>query len=371
LQDFAVWVASLAPGRVIYSSHLSPTGDLYIRLQNSVIILLFAYVPAMGAVLDSGDISKLYQDSVGRIEWWGGLHVSMVVLANKLSKNLEHGMDGARCVTISPGTKLSASDDWDVQRGSEILVCSASCLGILLGGMNNAMGTHQRLFESEVRLYSTIQAKSRSTVGQGKRASVPVGPARNAAKDWRSSRPKLPRIALLDLNMEVIRSLLNHIHLHAKVMLDDSNDGPNYDSGSESSEGEGGARRGGGEDGSEDEDDFEEDLEAIAEDDDSSDGGTSSHDGCGLAREDGGDSDDGIAAVDPRVRSPRRNNDLRKRWRPATPHPARVPDRAKRRMRPMDRKGARRVDFLGLGDWTSVDPAEGPKGKRGTTLDKG
>lgn len=349
LQDFVRWVVALPAGRLVYSSQLSSGGDLYLRLPNSVIIFLFAHVAAVHPGLDSVDILKLYTDSVGRTEWWGRYHVTLIVMASKLSRQLELSVDGSRCKVYRPGNVILPSDSQTIQPNSEIVLCHPQCLGILMGGANTPLFMHQRLFEGEVRVFSLAGARSRSTVGNGlgkPRASV-AGAGRNAARESHLSRPKLPRNALLELNADIGRFLLKHVHEHTKVMLEDEAKGPNYDTDSSS----------------EDEQHFptlplppprhgyeahhgaDEDLDVTMDLGD----GESSDDSFGAGF---------VARVDRRLRSPKRIPELRNRWRPWTPHPLRPPEEPKTKSNRRRRQETKKVDFLGLGDWSKDDPAK-------------
>merc|ERR1712137_884429 len=87
LQDFASWVRHLPPSRVIYSSHLSQTADLYLKLhiphvdirKQENVLVAFAFVNSTSpAGLTGSELYQIFVDAIGEPSWWGVKLISLI-----------------------------------------------------------------------------------------------------------------------------------------------------------------------------------------------------------------------------------------------------------------------------------------------------
>jgi len=215
LQDFARWVAGLKPGRIVHSSVHSPTADLYLRLRNTVVVMTFACLPSMSANLEPVDVNKMYREAVGKAQWWGDNFVTFIVLCNKLGRALDAACSDGTCMVLQHGGDNLGCPEIDVMPQSEVVVCHPASLKALLGALELPLGTHQRMYESEVKWHGNLKPRvDKNAKSRRASAKALAGAARNVAADWRSKRPQLPKQSLLDLNVEILKALTAHVHAH-------------------------------------------------------------------------------------------------------------------------------------------------------------
>jgi hypothetical protein len=164
LQDFAEWVSCLDPGRVIYSSHRSPTGDLYLKLQDALIIFKFACPAVTQGPLSNQNIYEMYEDAIGDPEWWRVPLISYIVMPTIVNQDIEYEIATTPCVVHSAGEWLEgAHRDAVVQEKTEIIVCNPKMLNAFLGPVKNSVLGQTQTFardiadqEEESKLLSAI-----------------------------------------------------------------------------------------------------------------------------------------------------------------------------------------------------------------------
>lgn len=359
-QDFAAWISQLMPGRIVYSSYRSSTGDLYIRLNHIVLVIAFAVLPRSG-VLDAPDINSMYKNAVGRPEWWGGAYVTYLVMCSQYSKLLQTALGSDSCVVLAADRNAQGFQDITVQPGSEIVLCHPRILSAYMGNLDSSVMEYVR----SKNMYTSENSELNTSAPSGRSYRPPVGMARNAVRDWTAKRAKLPKDVFVNLNRDVLRMILDDVNQKTQWLLREASceESQNQVVASEEERGR--------------EDEAVDDEQESCGESDS--WGSEALDAINfdavedrlplprktiefpfvfddLDEDSGDDFDTGKDCEDPLIESlwrlpePEMDPDLRRRWRPPTPHPAKVDiDDGYRKLG----KGVRKVkqqfpDFFGL-----------------------
>jgi len=212
LQDFADFVKNTPPGHLFHSSHLSDTGDLYLRSEEAIVVIAFtdSTVPLTGL-----DVFRKYSDAVGEPEWWGVELVSYVLFCGKASQPMLQACGRKSCAHYKPGESLDGSGA--VRAGSEIIFCRPETLSSLLGiKLQAALQKHQRIVDG----IPEAEKPGAATRAGRRGGSKSAGAARNAVADWRARRPKATSKAQLEANLESLEVLLEHVNEHTQLLLD-------------------------------------------------------------------------------------------------------------------------------------------------------
>jgi len=147
LQDFAAWVCSLPPGRVVYSSHHSKAADLYFRLEGAVIAVVF-YMGLSGAPLTGFDTLQVVANVIGERSWWEDVPlVSCIVLPSRLSGGLDQALSSVNTKVFRDGAVMDGCGS--VPKGIELILCSPQCLWAILGPAKNSVVAHANMFAEE------------------------------------------------------------------------------------------------------------------------------------------------------------------------------------------------------------------------------
>lgn len=222
LADFAAWVGTVGPGRVVYCSHVSAAGHLIFRLEDAVLIIVFKLIGSNnpGCNVDGPELMKIYKDAVGQAQWWGVSLVSLMLLTDQLATELVDlcgvGASNTAGVIKEGQTIPIASEEEEstliVESGSEIIVCPPNCLGALLGPLRESVFRHHRVFEMEMLEEATgFRAELLLRTELKRRRWQAAGGGRAAAGAWRALRPAAPKGNQLDLNMTMLMSLLQFV----------------------------------------------------------------------------------------------------------------------------------------------------------------
>lgn len=217
LKDFASWIGSLQPGRVVFSPKGSKAADLYWRLPDAVLAISFVLTSASAPVTGT-DVVHLLRGAVGDPAWWGVPTVSFLVLGSKISVGLEGAVGVGSCVAFGAGQAVD--NGGVVPQGCEVIVCSAQCLWSLLGPLKAPLSTHRKLFEAEIADEGRARRSPRKRSEGPRLKGLPAGAGKNAASDWRSRRLAAPKAQQLEANAEVFRHVYEHIYGHTRRLTE-------------------------------------------------------------------------------------------------------------------------------------------------------
>eukprot|EP00929_Paragymnodinium_shiwhaense_P111640 TRINITY_DN79981_c0_g1_i1.p1 TRINITY_DN79981_c0_g1~~TRINITY_DN79981_c0_g1_i1.p1 ORF type:complete len:1853 (-),score=472.00 TRINITY_DN79981_c0_g1_i1:142-5700(-) len=225
LESFAAWLKGVQPNRLVWSSRFSDIGDVYMRLENSIVIVAFVR-PEGERGTTAREIFDLYFRSVGQPKWFGVQTVSFMIYSTKYDYKIDQQMGTHSVLTIGEGESfdcLMGQRQLKVRSGSEIVVCSAYCFEAFLGSAKDSVTKHPEMFKEELdklaleerMLYQRVNGEAPpEKVRPPLKELLAAGTGRDAAKKRaaRNSRQKNPKPQHLTLNFDVLKSLLSHVH---------------------------------------------------------------------------------------------------------------------------------------------------------------
>jgi len=235
LQDFAAWVGAMSPGKIVFSSHRSKIGDLYWRLEGGIVI--FSFLNTLAAIQGS-DVQLAYRTAVGEPSWWNVPMVSQIVLSPQLSSVFEGIIGKEPCTVINENSQFESCG---VQAGSEIIIFGTRVFENLLGTLKGILTAHAHINEQELMKaasMSSVSPRNQATPSSPSSPSSPshsprrgrpdlisqwkppAGAARNVASSRRRTMAGQPKVPQLEINMEALRALLQHVHKHTQKVLD-------------------------------------------------------------------------------------------------------------------------------------------------------
>jgi len=152
LLEFALWVSSLPPGRVVYSSHRSDTGDIYLRLDDAVIVLAFCCPTSSQGPLSPQTVFEMYEDAVGDPEWWQVSMVSYILMPCTIGAKLEDYMDNSPCAMFEALQAVEGcrAGNGIVREKSELIICNPKMLSSFLGPLRVPIFSTVKMFDREI-----------------------------------------------------------------------------------------------------------------------------------------------------------------------------------------------------------------------------